>query len=217
MLARPVLFALAALLVLPAACRKAEIASYRVPKEKDPQLPFAGGSNPSAGAPSAPSSGGGAMANTPVATADGPGLTWTAPAEWKLKPAAAMRKATYGVAGDGGEAELTITAFPNDVGGEIANFNRWRGQVRLPPLAENDFGASVTRFTANGLSFAVGDFANAQAPASGAQHIVGAIVPFAGSTWFFKLSGPDALVAGAKPAFLEFLKTVQPVATPSAP
>ena len=42
------------------------------------------------------------------------------------------------------------------------------------------------------------------------QRILGAIVPFNGGTWFFKLMGPDALVAKAKPGFLEFLKTVRP-------
>ena len=35
-----------------------------------------------------------------------------------------------------------------------------------------------------------------------------------GATWFFKLMGPEAIVAGAKPAFLKLLQTVQP-ATPT--
>ena len=131
-----------------------------------------------------------------------------------------MRKATYGVPGGGGEAELSVTAFPNNVGGETANLNRWRGQLQLPPLSENELNASVTRFEANGLSFAVADFSNPQTPAAGPQHIIGAIVPFEGSTWFFKLSGADAVVAGAKPAFLEFLrgvKSAKPATTPAAP
>jgi hypothetical protein len=40
--------------------------------------------------------------------------------------------------------------------------------------------------------------------------ILGAILPYKGETWFFKLMGPDALVAHEKPAFLEFLRTVSP-------
>ena len=35
------------------------------------------------------------MANTPVATASGPGLTWSAPSHWKAKPASAMRKGSF--------------------------------------------------------------------------------------------------------------------------
>jgi hypothetical protein len=216
MFARPVLLAIAVVMLLPAACRKADIASYRIPKEKDPEFPAA--SSLGAAATNAPlTPPGGAMASTPVTTADGPGLSWTAPASWKLKPAAPMRKATYAVPGDGGEAELSITAFPNDVGGEIANFNRWRGQVHLPPLPETEYGSLVTRFTANGLSFAVADFANAQASASSPQHILGAIVPFEGATWFFKLTGSDPVVANTKAAFLEFLKSVKATATALAP
>ena len=42
--------------------------------------------------------------------------------------------------------------------------------------------------------------------------MLGAMVPYEGAMWFFKLSGPDALVAATKPAFLEFLKTVKAAA-----
>lgn len=44
---------------------------------------------------------------------------------------------------------------------------------------------------------------------SNGQRILGGIVPFAGSTWFFKLTGPDAVVAAEKPAFVEYMKTVR--------
>ena len=49
---------------------------------------------------------------------------------------------------------------------------------------------------------------------SGAQHILGAMIPYGGATWFVKLSGPDALVAKEKPAFLAFLDTIK--AAPAA-
>lgn len=195
-----------------AACRKAEIKSYRIPKEPEPAETMTA---PAASETPAPS-GAPAMASTPVETASGPGLTWKAPGDWTLKPAAQMRKATYGVPAGGGEAELSVTAFPNAVGGETANLNRWRGQVGLPAQSDAELANSVTRFSANDLAFTVADFSNPQAPASGSQHILGAIVPFEGATWFFKLSGADAVVAGAKPAFLEFLKTVKPSAGETA-
>jgi hypothetical protein len=38
--------------------------------------------------------------------------------------------------------------------------------------------------------------------------MLGAIVPFGGSTWFFKLMGPGSSVRAAKAAFIEFLHTV---------
>jgi hypothetical protein len=43
--------------------------------------------------------------------------------------------------------------------------------------------------------------------------MIGAIVPFEGATWFFKLTGPDTIVAQEKTAFMDFLKTIK---TPTA-
>lgn len=148
------------------------------------------------------------MANTPVAKADGPGLNWAAPADWQSKPASAMRKATYLVpSATGAATELAITAFPGDVGGELGNVNRWRGQLKLAPLAESELAAAVTRLSHDNLNFSIVDFSNGQA--TNPQRMIGAMVPFSGATWFFKLTGPAATVAAQKPAFLSFLQTVK--------
>jgi hypothetical protein len=185
-----------------------------VPKEKDPQMAAATtpGGDASA-APFAPMMPGAAapganagMAATPVATASGAGLVWTAPASWKPKAASAMRKGSYTVGEAGAEADLSITAFPGDVGGELANVNRWRGQVSLPPISEADLATSVTHTNANGLAMTIVDFAGTGAAA---QRMLGVIVPYQGATWFFKLLGPDAVVAKAREDFLAFVKTVK--------
>lgn len=185
-------------------CRDREVTSYRIPKEKDPapmMMPAADGAA-SAGQPGA------TMANTPVNTAEGPGLTWSAPAHWTVKPASAMRKGSYAIHGEGGaDADLSITAFPGDVGGDLANLNRWRGQIQLPPLAPADLGPSSRHLDLNGLHVTVVDFANSQSATP--QRILGAIVPYNGATWFFKLMGPDALVVREKAAFEAFLQTVK--------
>ena len=202
------------------ACRKPTVESYRVPKETEPQAaaksPHGASPAPGAtqGAPAMPPPGAaapqGAMANTPVATASGPGLAWTAPSSWTAKQgASSMRKGTYTIKAEGlpGEAELAITAFPGDVGGELANVNRWRGQMGLPPVAEAELGSALMRLEKNGLKISVLDIVGSGA---NAQRMLGAMVPHAGATWFFKLTGPDAVVGKAKPDFLAFLETVKP-------
>jgi hypothetical protein len=141
------------------------------------------------------------MASTAVPTATGQALVWTAPASWTPKPGSAMRKGSYAISGPEGAGDLSITAFPGDVGGNLANVNRWRGQLQLPPVT--DLTDAVQPLAANGLNLLVFDAAN-----SGSR-ILGAIVPRTGETWFFKLTGPDALVAREKPAFLDFLRTVK--------
>jgi hypothetical protein len=201
---------LPALLALPlflAACRKAEVTSYQIPKEQDPVMPVASAAAPAAATPGPlPSANAGTMAATAVPTADGPGLAWTVPARWTTGAPNPMRKATYEVPVEAGSAELTITAFPSDVGGELANVNRWRGQVQLPPITEADLPGAVTRREQDGLQLAIVDCG----AGAKAQRILGAIVPFSGGTWFFKLTGGDALVGAAKPEFLAFLQTVHP-------
>ena len=195
-------------------CRDREITAYRAPKDPVAATPPAGAANtndlprghPPVG--TAPPPGGDAMANTAVPTG-GDNLTWTAPATWTAMPDRPMRKATFSVKGaDGTTADLSITAFPGDTGGLLANLNRWRGQVSLPPLAENQLTPNIEHLDANGLHAEIADFAGT---ANGTPiRLLGAVVPHGGETWFFKLMGPDALVAREKPAFVEFLRTVRP-------
>jgi hypothetical protein len=211
---RTSLLALAAATLLLSACGEEKVATYRVPKEKDQDMPAAAPSGAAApadqGAPMAPAAGA-SMADTAVPTASGADLAWTAPADWVLKPQAPMRKASFGVPAAGAEAELSVTAFPGDVGGELANVNRWRGQIGLAPLAAGDLEASVSRQQANGLDFTIVELAPGGGDANG-KAILGAIVPFQGSTWFFKLTGPGPVVKAAKAPFIVFLRSVHPAA-----
>ncbi len=221
----PVIATLAAV----SGCRDTKIESYRVPKETPPpaaanaSAPTAPSTDPHAGlgippantntnAPAAPMPSSD-MASTAVPTAAGGDLTWTAPAHWESRPVSSMRKATFIISGNAGEqAELAVTAFPGDVGGNLANVNRWRSQIQLPPIAAAGLSSALDHLHAGDLHIDVADILG-PVPADGKprQRILGGIVPFNGATWFFKLTGPDALVAREKDAFYAFIKTLQPV------
>ena len=201
----------AALVLVTAGCGDDPITAYRVRHEAitvaattSPAAPAAPAAVPSAPAVPAP------MAGMDVQTATGPALVWTAPAGWIAKPVTAMRKGSYTVPAAGGEADCSITAFPGAVGGELANLNRWRGQLQLAPLTAEQVPANVRRENHGGLEFVIVDISAAGENPAG---ILGAMVPAGDVTWFFKLSGPAATLAAAKPEFLEFLQTVRP-ATP---
>jgi hypothetical protein len=61
-----------------------------------------------------------------------------------------MRLATFEIRA-GGDAEdrvveVTLSRFPGEVGGELANVNRWRQQVELPPLEANELDEAIQRF-----------------------------------------------------------------------
>ena len=172
---------------------------------KAPFAPFTGGATTDAGASYlAPAPADSAAPDVaPQAT-----LTWTAPADWQAKPLGAMRLGSFTVSGDGGDADVSIIAFPGEAGGLLANINRWRGQLGLAPLAEGDLASATTAFDGTGgLHFTVVDLTGQTAGAP--ARMLGAVLSFGGQTYFFKLTGPDALVAREKPAFLDFLKTVK--------
>lgn len=200
-------FTLLTLALVSSGCRDREITAYRAPKDAPPPAQPAPSSGnlppdhpPIGGSMSAQGSD---MANTAVPTASGNALAWTAPAVWTPKAHSSMRKGSFAIKGDGGEADFAITAFPGDTGGLEANLNRWRGQLGLAAAPAKEVVTAVEKFEANGLQFTVVDYAN------NGNRLLGAVVPFGGNSWFFKLTGPDALVAGQKATYLEFLRTVK--------
>jgi hypothetical protein len=204
------IFLLAPLIAL-TACRESKVTAYRIPKETETAglpagHPPASGTMPGAD-PGTP--GGGAsdnMANAaPVPVAEGAALVWTVPATWVARQGSPMLKASYDVTGASGTASVTVSGFPGTVGGELANINRWRGQIGLAPIAENDLDATVDRIESNGLHLAIVELIDSKQP----KGTIGAIVPVGGETWFFKITGPTALIGEQKAAFRAFLKTIK--------
>lgn len=188
-----------------AACREAKVGSYRIPKEPEVAAP-------SPAAPAAPAAGPVVtVASKPVSE-----LTWVAPAAWKPKPPSSMRRGSFDVGeGSGPLADLAITAFPGEVGGDLANVNRWRGQLNLPPITEAELGAALQPVSGSALAIKVVDLTGGDA--GNPLGMLAAIVAHNGATWFVKLTGPAAIVAAEKPRFLEFLATIQPAASAPAP
>lgn len=191
------------MLVALAGCRREEVRTYVTPKEQ-PAPAVAAASSPTSAADADAM-----MRATPVTTASGPGLGWTAPAHWRDGGERPMRKATFIITGDdGATAELSVTAFPGNVGGNLANVNRWRQQLGAAPVGEAELGQLLQHLHVGDFHVDVAELTSPGAPP--AKRVLGAIVPHAGATWFFKLDGPDALVSREKAAFFAFLQTLRP-------
>jgi hypothetical protein len=136
------------------------------------------------------------------------GLAWTAPANWTPKPLGQMRKGSFAVKGtDGAEADLSITMLSAATNPLLENINRWRRQISLSPLTEAQISSETTILENGDLKFTLMDYTGTQ-PSGVATHLLGAILYRGDEAWFFKLSGPAPVVASQKPAFLDFLKTV---------
>lgn len=219
---------LVAATLLLAGCRDKEVVSYRAPRDASAptaerpkmamgnaaaqgQLPDGhppiGGAN--TGAPAAPAAGGGmAAAGLPDgAVSKNNALTWTAPMQWQERAPGSIRKGSYTIPGDGANGDLSITAFPGDTGGLHANVNRWRGQIGLAPVGNAEVEKSVEHLDVNGLHIDLVEMVGTSG--NPPNRLLGAIVPYQQETWFFKLTGPDALVASQREAFRTFLTTIK--------
>ncbi len=134
---------------------------------------------------------------------DGDQPEWEAPDHWEAGPVSAMRRGSYSVSGPEGSADISITTFPGDVGGLLANVNRWRGQLNLGPISEDRLPDYTRAETIHGREATIVEF---DGPSQGT---VTAIFNYGGDSWFFRLTGPNALVERERVAFLEFLRTIR--------
>ena len=122
------------------------------------------------------------------------------PANWKAKDLGAMRKGSWAVGPEGAEADLAVTVFPGDVGGRLANINRWRGQLGLPHATAEVYAvknpAKVGRLQGERIDLRSND---------GATATCAILIEHQEATWFFKLTGPTTTVDSAIPELMNFL------------
>lgn len=131
------------------------------------------------------------------AQADSPGpsdprFPWAAPEGWVLdETPRQMRIATYMAPTDSGQQEIAVTRFGGRVGGELANINRWRGQMGLAPIGETQLDDTIERFAAEG-------FDGYQLRIESAQGVMLAAAVYDGSidqTWFVRATLPNTSIA----------------------
>jgi hypothetical protein len=131
------------------------------------------------------------------------------PDGWKEKALTQMRVASFEISEAGKTADVSVIPLGGMAGGDLANVNRWRGQVGLAPLADDDLQKLAEKIEVAGQPADLYDVAGT-APGSGeAERIVGVIAHRDDTAWFFKMTGDDALVEKQKPAFIAFLKLVE--------
>src|SRR5882724_11831785 len=189
---------LAALAILAAGCGREDIKVYRVAKETPAQ---------EAQAPSQPAGQGQDQEESPRRLPQ-----WTVPSGWEVRPpASAMHVASFAVTGkDGQTAMVAVTPLPTIVGHEMELVNMWRGQVQLAPVAQEEMGKQGEPVTIGTEKGSVFDMVS-EKPVTDSKSLLRitiAMLARGETSWFFKLTGDDALVRKQKPAFLQFLKSI---------
>jgi hypothetical protein len=145
---------------------------------------------------------------SPLAPTEKAALHYDVPPGWQVQPLTAMRAASFKVAGaDGKDADVSVVFLTGQAGGDLANVNRWRDQLKLEPIDEQALAQSSEHVKANGHDFLVVNLVSTapigQPPVQ--TRILGAILNENDRSWFVKMTGQDALVAAQKNAFTGFL------------
>lgn len=173
-------------------CDREEIHSYNAPKDPVPIR---------ATAPDMQQ----AMPQAQATKTPAPTVEWTVPPGWSTIPTTQqMRLATF----DAGGAEVTVAAFPGDVGGDLANVNRWRGQLSLPPITQAELVNSLKTEMAGSTKASFIEITGGDQTAG--QVMLGAIVvPGDGQTWFVKSTTTAEVAQKIRPSFEQFSKSLR--------
>jgi len=192
----------ASLLALAVGCGRDQVSHFRVPKEAVADHPdHPGHEAEGQGMPPA----GGEMPAPPRPAGQG-SLKWSLPKGWSEVPGEGMRFATF-KSPVPGKNEATVVVLPGAAGGELANVNRWRGQIGLGPIDETALTTArmVVKSKAGALN--VYDFTSEGQAKS--RMVAGLISTPDGNTWFLKLTGDAGPVAKAKPDFMRILESLR--------
>ncbi|HAV63705.1 MAG TPA: hypothetical protein DCY13_15230 [Verrucomicrobiales bacterium] len=181
---------LSAVLLMAVGCKEQGIRSYQIPKEK----PRAARQQPDPGA-------------GPVH------LHWEQlPEGWSEQPLSPMRAASFRIVGENGqEADVAAIPIPDLSGRELTLVNMWREGMGLMTIEEDRIDEVRTTVTVAGVPGQLFDMTTTEPPEgiTENQRTVVAMANRGDTTWFFKLAGPDALVAEHKERFIRFIGTVE--------
>ena len=193
-------YVIAALSVAAAGCDRDEVSHFRVAKTTPAPAP----------APAMPPAMAGMPAGMPADVAPPPrpasgGLRWTLPKGWTESAGGAMRFATLKPPVPG-KIDGSVVVLPGPAGGELANVNRWRGQIGLPALDEAGLASARKVIQTKAGPLKVYDFSNGGKSGS---RLVAGLTESGGSTWFVKLTGDAGAVGAVREDFMKLLGSLR--------
>lgn len=191
-------------------CEREQPTSYLIPKE-DRGAPTLTSTDSVKQAPAANTNTHADTNNGPMrvlpgmaeAAAEAGSIRYSVPTGWEELPPSGIRKVNLVVEDEDGRAELTVLVFPGDVGGHLANINRWREQIDLPPVDDEALSSFTQPYA---ISQHRGLYVRLE---GGAQSILGGLLPFHGFTWFFKFQGSSSTVLSNETQMKAFLDSVR--------
>jgi hypothetical protein len=132
---------------------------------------------------------------------------WSVPESWEELAPTSIRKGNFRIVQGEQTAEITVTAFPGDVGGLEANVNRWRRQIGLPSEPLATLQQSIEPIEIDGQPAFYIDLLNPQATEG--IGILGAVIPHGTKTWFVKMVGNQSVLEDQQDNLMLFLRSIQ--------
>jgi len=191
---------LACLILLGAAygCEEEPIRSYQAPKSPAYTPP----------APMGP-----VTASVSAAT----DISWDLPEGWQpATDGSSMAVATFEAQAEPAESEragvcrITVTELSGPAGGILDNINRWRRQVGLEPVSKIEEQPVAPVMISDNPAGLI-DLTSPPDVSTSFERMLVAFLPRAetDSTWFFKMTGPDAAVSIQKQNFVAFVESIR--------
>jgi len=182
-------------LLVTSSCRKPSVQIYDVPKD----TALTSKESPAAASPPQVS----------------PEPTWSPAVDWEILEPTEIRKGNYRFEDSNGVATITVTAFPGNTGGLLANVNRWLRQASLPSIDSSELQsvAQPARLGGSDAGRRVDLDPGTDQPQ--AVRILAGILPHGGKSWFFKMTGPQSTVATQVGAFDQMLSSISLPASPA--
>lgn len=133
---------------------------------------------------------------------ESPQLSYDTPEGWKPSQGSSMRLASFQVPHESGPSDLSVTRFPGG-GDPLSNVNRWRSQIGLDPIDEEQLSETMEEVTVDEqpgwLVLLEGK----------KQAILAVTVDDDDAKWFFKLQGPLEGVRAEQRNFRAFIASVK--------
>ena len=162
--------------------------------------------------PSHPPIGGAGMTPASAASAQGAAVhpKWEVPAGWQEVPGGQFLTAKFIIRGSGAEqAAVNVSSMRGEGGGLLNNVNRWRQQLGLGALPQDEAGKLLTPLEVQGGKATMVDFSGTGAGSGQKTRLIGVVMRQGDETWFYKLMGSEPVVEREKTAFTQFVKTAQ--------
>jgi len=143
------------------------------------------------------------MAVVSTASAQLKNLEWTLPDAWeKSNKKSMMRIATF-VVKDNKALEISASRFGGQAGGELANVNRWRGQLGLKSVTAEELKKSLQVIESKAGKAKLVDISN------DSKQMLAVIMPYNNNTYFFKLMGKKEDVSKQKENMVKLVKSLK--------